>query len=484
MQNKTRESITFVGAILGIIVAAITICNTLGISLTFLPKYIHPDAATELLNIFVLLFFYFSLKPKKLELNQNNAIIELAKRLDIEDRNYAQLQFNNERVNKLVKQIVNNLMWFIGTLLIFFVINLLKDLDKQTFQKWNSPFPFLDFFETIANGVSAAFIYLTFSILYDTTLDGQNNTSNYYRGTILFLIVFFLSYFLLLQNLPKDQKLISDIFKLLCGIYNGLAMGLLFGRINSMEFYFKDLNNSDGQRYRKTYQFGVTFILPLYVLAQPMYGVFEFDLFQTNADIFKSIVFLVCFIGKGFFLLFITNRINDQWLHAYLHLALANHDRSRSVIDTISKSQKTTIPEPSVMSIYLLNIVGEYEYTCVQRNSQHSHGGKCTIEEVTNFQNVIEWKLRGERLWSQDGPTEKQIYQNPFQWETVKGAIFKDKSYFYTYHINVEENSLSGISNGKVIFSEDQKEIIELQGVYYQQAGNQIVWGTEHFKKK
>jgi hypothetical protein len=484
MQNKTRENITFIGGLLGSLVALLTILEKTSYLEKAVP--IHNSIAfTDIINLVILIFFYFSLKPKNLTLDNSEEMIELAKRLDIEDQNYTLLRFNNDRVNKLIGQISTTLSWFIGILILFYLINLLKDVDPATYVKWNAPFPFMDFFDTLTNGVSAAFIYLTFVILYNTTLDANNRSSNFYKGTLFFMLVFFGTYLILLTSPNVNKTTVSNIFKLLCGIYNGLAMGLLFGRIASMEFYFKNLNSANSESYKNTYQFGVTFILPLYVLAQPMYGIMEFTEFQSPhfKDLFKAIVFLVCFIGKGFFLLFITNRINNRWLHAYLHLSLSNHKRSESVITTISKNQFSSEPGETALSPFLLNIDGEYEYVCVQRGVVHSHGGTCIIEQVSNSENALEWKLVGARKWTKDGGDEAIIYDQPYQWETQKGVIFKDKSYMYVYHINLENDGLSGISRGNIIFSANNKEILEFHGIYYQQAGNEIVWGAEHFKK-
>lgn len=481
MQNKNRETITFIGGLLGILVAILTIGEKTPVIVKLIPVH-NSTAYTEILNILILIFFYFSLKPRTLTLEDNTEIVELARRLGVEDHNYQQLKFNNDRVNKLIAQICTTLTWFISTLLVFYAINLLKDVDGETFNKWNSPFPYMDVLETMANGVSGAFIYLSFVILYNTTLDEKNKSSTFYKGTVFFLILFFGTYIFLL-NTNLDRTTVSNVFKLLCGIYNGLAMVLLFGRIASMEFYFKNLNDSNRQSYKNVYVFGATFLLPLYVLAQPMYGILEFPELESSAHLFKAVVFLICFIGKGFFLLFMTNRINNKWLHAYLHLALANSKRSESVFDTISGNHKPSTDNGSPISSFLIDVQGEYEYKCIQRNKEHSHGGTCTIEQVTNHEDAVEWKLVGARKWTKDGNSDKIIFELPYQWETKKGVIFRDKSYMYTYHIDVELESISGISRGNITFSDGNKEILEFEGIYYQQSGNEIVWGSEHFKK-
>lgn len=477
-QNRFREIIILIGSVLGVVISVFTVSEKAGGAIGRLAK-VSPDIVMEILNILILIFFFFGLSPKKLELNNPFFRGGLARRLNIEDYDSQQLGFNNDRVNKLVSQISSNLIGFIGFLIIFYLINLLKDWGSPTIKDWNTNFPFVDVLETTSNGVSAAFIYLTFSILYNTTLDTNNNESNYYKGTLFFITTFVVCYLFVLYTYPLSQTTVSNIFKLICGIYNGLAMGLLFGRINSMEFYFKDIEDDTNTIRKNLYQFGVTFILPIYVLAQPMFGILEFAEFRSEyGPVFKSIVFLICFIGKGFFLLFIANKMNDMWLHAYLHLLLANQNRSRAVIRAIAEDETSGSGAGSSMLI-----AGEYEYTCTQFDRQHSHGGVCLIEEIHSVNNVIEWRIRGKRFWSKDGDNEKVVYSVPFEWQSLKAIVLNDKSYYYQYHINTIPASLSGLSTGFIKVSPDGKEITELNGSYYQQSGGSVVWGHEYYKR-
>lgn len=142
------------------------------------------------------------MKPKKLQLKNLMDLLKLTRWLGVDDARHEQVHFTNQRVNRLIGQICTNLIGFISMLILFYLIVLLKDADSATFNKWNSPYPILDFVAVSTNVGSAAFIYLCFIILYNITLDSQNKTSNYYWDTILFCGFFVLSYAFFLGIMP------------------------------------------------------------------------------------------------------------------------------------------------------------------------------------------------------------------------------------------------------------------------------------------
>lgn len=291
---------------------------------------------TEMLNIVVLLTFYLLIKDRKLLFPKESEIRWFAQSLNITDDNFRTARFNIDRVNKVIAQLRNKVLWFIIFLLLFYFFNLLEDLyPKNFFNHLVNGFPIMDFFENVFNAISAAFLYFGFKVLYDKTLDEKNEPQNYYKDTLLFLLTFIISYFflLLLQRDEGGQTRISNYYNLACGIYNGWAMGLLFGRLISMEYFFKEIRLSAYKFSKEFFHFGAIFILPIYVLANCLYGVQEFDEFPA----LKSLIFLVCFIGKGFFLLFICHYINFRWLHMYVHLIFANDRILRNMITLFKK---------------------------------------------------------------------------------------------------------------------------------------------------
>jgi hypothetical protein len=114
-------------------------------------------------------------------------------------------------------------------------------------------------------------------------------------------------------------------------------MGLLFGRLISMEYYFKDVQLTSYKFSKQFYHYGAIFILPLYALANGLYGVQEFTIYTVEGFPLKALIFFICFIGKGFFFLFIYHYINYKWLHIYLHLIIANNSIPLSIIKFMNK---------------------------------------------------------------------------------------------------------------------------------------------------
>jgi hypothetical protein len=349
LKNKSLfEWVFFVGSLIAILVTLLTGINEFNKFFTNLTginfdKDAFPITA-EILNIIILVMFYFLISPKTLEFKNDKELEALAKALNIQPTEKSQSQielakFNNNRINTLVKQLVTSIALFITFLLLFYIINLIIDF-KPSFLTSNEStngfskeviiLNFLRFFENAFNIASAVFIYLGFKILFNRTLDENNHSLSYHRGPIMFLMTYIVLYIIFLLAEPENKD-VAIIFRLICGFYNGLAMGLLFGRLTSMEYFFKEINLDRSQITQKLYLFGTIFILPLYVLAQPMYGVF--DTSNQFQEPFKAIIFIVCFIGKAYFLLLLYNYINSKWIHVYLHLALANHTIPKNIAE-------------------------------------------------------------------------------------------------------------------------------------------------------
>jgi hypothetical protein len=297
------------------------------------------------------------------------------------------------------------------------------------------------------------------------------------------------------------KNLVEIIFPLICGIYNGLAMGLLFGRFISMEFYFKEIYENQSWLSRILYNYGVVFLLPIYVLAQPMYGLLKLDTFERLGS-FEGIVFLVCFMGKSIFLLVMYAYLTSKLLHVYLHLLVANHGIPKSLAEIfpqIGRSDSVTViesngqdPEPvqvslaeqEIISPYLINVEGKFDYECINHDNQHRHGGECNIELITNSDNILELRMIGLRCWQKDNTGPKIMVDPPMRWDTNKGVIFKDRTYMYSFLIILPKGSSVGVSKGDVRLSTDGKFIEQFSGTYFQQLGDQIFLGSELFTKK
>jgi hypothetical protein len=146
----------------------------------------------------------------------------------------------------------------------------------------------------------------------------------------------------------------------------------------------------------------------------------------------------------------------------------------------------------TVLSIYYSNrskskklknkiksIEGSYDYICIQKsgNKSHRHGGTCIIEIIKDVEGLIEWKLKGKRKWKEEDNSPRQFFDKPFPWETDRGIIFENNEFIFTYGILVDDRNLFGFSKGNIDFTADKFFIKEFNGNYYQQSGNEIVWG-------
>jgi len=449
---------------------------------------------TEIVNLLVLILAFFLIRYKPLVFSDDQIPI-FAKNLNISDQNFKKAYFNIDRVNTLVNNIVNNTSYFIFSLIIFYTFSLLGDLKISFEDESLNCFPLTNFVINISNMVSAGFLFLNFIILYRNTLTNTNTPKNYFKGTLLFLLIYIISYFLLLlllHNLYQTDQM-NTVYKLICGLYNGLAMGLLFGRFTSMEFYLKEINVNKGWVSKLIYNYGIVYILPMYVLTQPMFALLEVQNIN-ELHYFKSFVFLICFIGKSFFFIILYKYINLRYLHVYLHLLLANYKIPNKLAEifiqigeekSIGEDQPDVLPEDKNLAIdpYLIDLEGTFTYECVQNGNSHRHGGTCNIELTQNSDDITEWRISGQRKWKQDTGELVTLYDTPNFWNSDKGVIFKDNSYLYSFFITVGEVNYVGVSRGHIKFSADLKTVIEFRGMYFQHKGNEIVWGWETIKR-
>lgn len=126
---------------------------------------------------------------------------------------------------------------------------------------------------------------------------------------------------------PTEFKVVLlKLFQLFVGIFNGLAMALLFGRYVSMEqaIYNMEEGLYDSKKYNEIIHIATIYILPIYALAQPLFGSFDVNVFG-NPKIFANGVFFVCWIGKMFFLYLTYLLMKRRLMHLYLHSVITIH---------------------------------------------------------------------------------------------------------------------------------------------------------------
>ncbi len=227
-----------------------------------------------------------------------------------------------KRVNLIMRQLNNNILGYAGCLIVvyfcYFLQSILPSLkDNLVLIELTNLFNFL----------SSVFIYLSFKVLYYKTLDEENRSNHYFMDALIFtvMLVFIYLLFTRTQVLGLDSHettKLTNNFSLLIGILNGLAMGLLFARFISMEYVLTnawdlDVNGNPNINAKKYIRGLMVFLLPLYATVQPIFGNFQIAE-MGNPAIHKNIVFLICLLGKIFFLSVYYYYAHKRWIHAFM----------------------------------------------------------------------------------------------------------------------------------------------------------------------
>jgi len=233
--------------------------------------------------------------------------------------------FNNKRVTRLVHQLISNIhlyaLFLMIVYLVFFIDNSQFYPDGQGLRHhW---FPIV---EDIFNYLSAVCLFWGFQVLYDTTIDKNDNKKDLpYRLPLIIISFVFLACYLIFVAYPmadsRSSEIVANGFRLAIGIFNGLAMALLFGKYISMEHSLQNIKDGN---YGEIVRWGIIIILPLYALAQPLFGSFKITAFGDEKW-FANGVFFVCLIGKFFFLYVTYLFMRNKLMHYYLHLVIARH---------------------------------------------------------------------------------------------------------------------------------------------------------------
>lgn len=191
-----------------------------------------------LLNLAVLLFFYlFSKETPELEFKEDSHEIREKRKdtskllywdkLNVEVNNnlvtvedddkeelvdsIKQAGHNEDRVNKLVRQLHNNIHRFVYCLIVVYILFLFDN--RLLFSLFGRPVEEYDWFhisfkisEDIFNFLSAVFIFLVFRVLYDKTLDKKNKDNRYKNSPHFFIWIVILGYlaFALLVYKPHN----------------------------------------------------------------------------------------------------------------------------------------------------------------------------------------------------------------------------------------------------------------------------------------
>jgi len=333
------------GLIVGIITSIAVLLKTYDSAHPFIDG-LDVNLLTDLINIFILVLASYLIAEFKLKAS-GQEIEKLSKTLNI---SIESVKAKITRTNTLVAQLVHSIKWFMLALIAFYalqffidstlmrqyydfesslvnnksILRLLQDPSTE-YDLFAAKFLGLEILTNSANLFSATFLFTAFLVLFSVTLDTDNKTWQIKNRipiaiaiaiTILNIVVFIFG--IGEFNLKES----STTIRLLGGLYNGIAMTLLFSRFISMEFYFQ---NSKKNFERSFYFYGIIIGLPMYIVVQPLYALFNaVDL--EAASIFKSTVFVICFWGKLVFLFFIYNMLSKKWIHSYILLAITQNN--------------------------------------------------------------------------------------------------------------------------------------------------------------
>lgn len=342
-----NEGTELIAVITGIVSTIFVLLNNLGKVNDYKPEIL---VGIDLLNIVVLLIALVSIKPIRLEINKGDELKKLKSHLLLNDESV--IEDTRNRVNAIVRQLIYCIYWFSVILILFYLVQIYIDLQltesdqniKKALVNSNDLFQLItgksqhkaeaakfisvEVITNALNVLSAAFLFIAFQVLFVVTIDSDNKTWQLkWIGILPISIAFTIIGANILMVLcgANGQNLshLSHVIRLIGGIFNGVAMFLLFSRFISMEYFFQ---RSKQKWQRNFYFYGTIIGLPLYVMAQPLYGLFNAVEFSADAAIFKSFVFLVCFWGKVVFLLFIFTMVNKKWMHSYLFIVLTQKD--------------------------------------------------------------------------------------------------------------------------------------------------------------
>jgi hypothetical protein len=183
----------------------------------------------------------------------------------------------------------------------------------------------------ILNFIGCLAVFASFSSLYIKTVRDGKTSAKFYLIPFLalcFYVAIIVTFTQIYSQLNLDKTIWLNLFDLLAGLFNGLAGTLLFGRYVSIEQslrYTEKLRSLELTVFGKEVpfkeiiiSFGIVFVLPIYALAQPLFGTLQIDAFG-DPRYFQLSVYLICLIGKICFFHLTYLLIKNNSFHLYLY---------------------------------------------------------------------------------------------------------------------------------------------------------------------
>lgn len=240
------------------------------------------------------------------------------------------------RVGALIRQYIWTVRLFAVSLVLLYltiVISALRAAPPAENVRLITNFAILT---NILNFVGGVFVFLAFWVLYRETLDDREEDNRFWLIPLLLTLAYVVGVvgYSWLYKPGENAYHFLNIVDLIAGSINGLPMLLLFGRyvsleqaLNGTELFrnaFKDLFKplpffESEKSYTKLVSFGIIFLLPVYALAQPLFGSLEIKLYGENPKVFQTTVYGICLVGKLCFFHLTFLLVRKKLLQLYLY---------------------------------------------------------------------------------------------------------------------------------------------------------------------
>jgi hypothetical protein len=215
----------------------------------------------------------------------------------------------------------------------------------------------------IFNFLEGIIVLLAFRVLYSITLGKKGKDFWVIPSGLAAIYILVFIYWSWRLDWTVPHTVFLNIFDLVAGSVNGLAMVLLFGRYVSLEQslretdlfraafrnLFKPLPLFETEKsYKGAVSFGIIFLLPFYALAQPLFGSLTINLYGSPIG-FQNTVYAICLVGKICFFHLTYLLMRKKLLHLYLYglvSQVGNFHKLEECLTTTPETPTHESPQP------------------------------------------------------------------------------------------------------------------------------------------
>lgn len=201
----------------------------------------------------------------------------------------------------------------------------------------------------IFNFLGGIIVFMGFKILYSATLNKYDEANRFWLIPSMLATIYIFTFISLSWQLPNENaSYFLNIFNLITGLISGMTMFLIIGRYISLEASlsktnlfrdaFKDLFKNlppykSEKSYTKIVLFGITLILSVYAVAQPLFSVSN-----SVPKVFQTVLYGICLVGKICFFQLTFLLINKKLLHLYFYGLVSKISNFRELEKCLSVS--------------------------------------------------------------------------------------------------------------------------------------------------